>query len=341
MIFARPSRSGRVCAVSVTLHTTALALLLTASAPPPLPEPVVVDATTSHYVVLGTDAGQRGHRTGCRDGRSGASGPRVLFFGTQEGEDQLRPPGTTASSAARRVPTTRAGEFAREWVRGFLACRTGDVTATVALAVNNKADGGVDARAAGLDWARLVERVGAAVGPGPVRVAGGLDAEPSWSGPEWARDWLAGYLSGTDRALIAANSADGCPTEGSGAAQAAGCNNGWTQADVFHLATGGGPQVAALPQIYRTDGVQARQWAQISQWGMRNGKGPLRVLGALSQQRACEQKGGCQGIDNSPAEAREQLAEALADVGATAPTAPLTVSDVAWPEDDERGRMVQ
>lgn len=293
--------------------------------------------TTSHYMVLTgdqTDGQLIGYRTGCADGRDGVSGLRVLFFGTQEAQGRIRPPGTTLSSPSARVDEATVVAAASGWIRGFTAC--GPANAVLALGVSNKNDGGVAGSEAGTAWAQLVERVVAAAPADRVAVAGALDGEPAWSDPGWARGWVDSYVGTSGRALYAAASADGCPDGGSGDR----CMNGWTVADVFHMATGAGRGVYALPQIYRVDGIQARQWATISRWGTRNGRGPLRMAGALSQETACRQKGSCSGsgdrpaTDNSPATARDQLTSALAGDAGTRVSVPLVVTDVAWPEDE-------
>lgn len=284
--------------------------------------------TASRYVVSGGNGvspDQQGYQSGCVDGRAGRSGLRVLFFGTQESDGGIRPPGTTASSPAARVSEDWVARSAAGWVRGFATC--GQASAVVALAVNNKSDGGADPARAGAAWARLVERVAGAATSERVVVTGGLDGEPSWSTPDWARRWVNSYVSNTSRPLYAANSADGCPEDGPEET----CANGWTVADVFHISTGAADTVAALPQIYRTDGVQARQWAAISRWGVRTEAGPLRLAGVLTQQTACQQRSGCARTANSPADAQDQLTQALAADPATKPTGPLAVTDVAWP----------
>jgi hypothetical protein len=296
--------------LSRALAVALAAASATSSVPAKGPEAGRADAesavTASHYMLSNVDAASattddRGYQTGCADGKAGVSGPRALFFGTQESDGRIRPPGTTASSPAARVSEDWVERTAAGWVRGFTEC--GSATATVALGVNNKSDGGADAAQ-----------------------AGALDGEPSWSKPAWARDWVDAFVAGTRRELYAVNSADGCPTDGAGET----CGNGWTVADVFHVSTGAADTVTALPQIYRTDGIQARQWAAISQWGAHTGAGPLRVAGTLTQQTACRQKSGCARTANSPADARSQLTDALAADPATRPTAPLAASDIGW-----------
>lgn len=297
--------------------------------------------TTSHYVVLAgapKDADQIGYRTGCTDGRSGISGLRVLFFGTQEAGGRIRPPGTTLTSAAPRVDEATVERASLGWVRGFTQC--GSATAVVAIATNNKSDGGVGGAEAGMSWGRLVERVGAATPGGRVTVGGGLDGEPSWSGPDWARGWVDGFVKTSTRGLYVAGSADGCP-DGEGER----CSNGWSVNDVYYMATGAGNSVYAVPQIYRTDGIQARQWGGISRGAVQAGSPPVRFASALTQQMACRQKPPCERTANSPGNARDQLNSALnnADLtysdlntaapGKSASSGPSAFgsTDVAWP----------
>jgi hypothetical protein len=330
--------------------------------------------TNSRYMPLRGDAAaaqQTGYKAGCTDGRDGVSGLRVIFFGGQESGGKVRPVGRDVASPEPRVDESAVVAAANGWIKGFTTC--GQATGVVALAVSNKPLN-VEGSEAGARWAKVVERVAATAPANRISVAGGLDAEPGWGEPGWVRDWVDAFVRG-NRMLINAGSADGCPalagsTEGdpSGAAvtrpdvgPGAGlephvrlhfpkptaavkpgesCDNGWSVADAFHMSTGAGRMVYALPQIYRTDGIQARQWAGISRWGVKNGKGPLRVAGALSQQVACKQRNSCSGsgskpgIDNSPYDARDQLTKALAGDPSTNISAPLAATDVAWPEAD-------
>jgi hypothetical protein len=134
------------------------------------------------------------------------------------------------------------------------------------------------------------------------------------------------YTSGTPRALYAADSADGCPPDDPAATA---CSHGWSIGDDYHGSTGAGPGVLAIPQIYRTDGIQARQWARISAYGARSGTGPLRLAGVLTQRAACRTQGGCARTANSTADARAQLVRALG--AGTGPPPPLVATDVDWP----------
>lgn len=283
---------------------------------PPAPVSAAVTSsrsavTTSHYMVLvgtGQDPDQIGYNTGCSDGKAGTPGLRVLFFGTQEAGDKLRPPGTSITTTVARVDHAAVKRASLGWIRGFTQC--GTATAVVAVATNNKADGGVSGPDAGTSWARLVQQIGTATPSGRVTVSGGLDAEPKWSAPDWARGWVDAYVRSSGRPLYVAGSADGCLV-----GHADQCANKWTTQDIYHVATGAGTGVYATPQIYRTDGIQARQWAGVSQLAQKAGNPPLRFASVMTQQKACTQRPPCAGIDNSADSARDQLTRALADPG--------------------------
>jgi hypothetical protein len=68
---------------------------------------------------------------------------------------------------------------------------------------------------------------------------------------------------------------------------------------------------------------------------VRTEAGPLRLAGALTQQTACQQRSGCGRTGNSPADARNQLTQALGADPATKPTGPLAATDVGWPGDSD------
>lgn len=307
---------------ALTLPTPALA-----ATPPHAPTTTTTypGHTTSRYVPLGPATATHARDAGCAEGRTGTDGIRILFFGTQETDNRLREPGTTRSTTSPRAATTKAASYAHHWAQGFTDCRTGDTTAHLALGINNKSDGGLTGPTAGRQWATLVTDARQRSTTPAVTITAALDAEPGWSNPTWARGWIDTYTATTDIPLHTANSADGCPTSGTGA-----CNNGWTLADVHHLAGGGQPTVHALPQIYRTDGIQARQWAHISRWGHTNADDPLRFAGAMAQHTACQQR-TCNNTDNTPRQAWTQLKDAL-DAHATTRTDTLgTATDIRWP----------
>ncbi|RCV48023.1 hypothetical protein DEF23_25750 [Marinitenerispora sediminis] len=309
---------------------SAAAMALTCLTAAPASAAAAPAHTVSRYVPLTGAASDAtaARDAGCAEGRTGRSGVRVLFFGTQESGGRLRHPGTTAGSTTPRVPVDNARAYAAQWAAGFAACRTGGATAQLAMGVNNKSDGGVAGATAGAEWARIVTQTARQVSSGPVTIVGAVDAEPSWSPRAWARDWVDAFTGATSRTLYAANSADSCPTYGS---SATACANGWSLGDLHYVATGAARSIHAIPQIYRTDGIQARQWSAISSWGVRNGAGPVRFAGAMSQRMACDQRGGCTNTNNTPTAAWTQLYEELNAHSDTAVRELPYVTDMRWP----------
>ncbi|WP_017537789.1 hypothetical protein [Nocardiopsis halophila] len=321
------AQSGPARRAGATLAGAALALAL-------FPVPAAAQAypgyTVSRYVPLSGAASDisAARSAGCSEGEVGRSGPRVLFFGTQEAGGELRQPGTSAGSGTPRVPADRAVQAAAAWADGFEECASGSAEAVLALGVNNKSDGKVSGSRAGSAWADLVDRAAARVSGGRVSVAGAVDAEPEWSSASWARAWVDAYTSGSSTRLYAANSAGGCPQYGSSSTS---CNNGWSLSDVHYVSAGASNRIRAVPQIYRTDGIQARQWAAVSAWGADHGGGPVRFAGSMSQRIACKQRGGCERTDNTAKAAWTQLREELNSHPDTRIGDLPYATDVRWP----------
>lgn len=115
------------------------------------------------------------------------------------------------------------------------------------------------------------------------------------------------------------------------------CNNGWRQGHVYYVAWLTA-RAWTIPEIYRTDGVQAKQWQQLSYYGKLNygNAGVIMFKGAMTQQGACQQKKNCAGpprTDNSPSAGWRQLYSEINCFGAancqTASTVP-SVTDIKW-----------
>ncbi|MUL40568.1 hypothetical protein FZ103_05130 [Streptomonospora sp. PA3] len=311
---------------TLTAAATALALTTTTAH---AQTPTYPGHTTSLYITANGTQRDTDHAAdaGCAAAQTGRNGLRILFLGTQEHGNRLRHPGTTAKTDTPRVPATTAIDIAQAYAHGFTRCNNGTTTAHLALGVNNKDDGGISGARAGTAWARIVDAAADRADTDHITITGAIDAEPSWSTPAWARAWADAYTDHTQRPLYAANSAGGCPTPGH---TTTACNNGWDLADIHYLATGAGPTLRALPQIYRTDGIQARQWANASAWGARHHDRPIRFAGALSQHTACTQRGGCTRTDNTPRDAWTQLRDALNANPATAVTRLPYATDMRW-----------
>jgi hypothetical protein len=291
------------------------------SVPPP-------SVSTSHYVSNNSGdptADRAAARTlGCAQAKRESSGLVVLAFGSQ------RATGTKKYNDATRVLSyddIRA--TARGWVEGLAGCAAPGAAFTVALTTNNF--GGItdwNGADGGTRWAQLVEQVAAdTAGQSTATVAGGNDLEPGWGPPAQARAWLDAYLAATQRPLYDTGSADNCPAQWSPEKP---CANGWSMGDVFYVATGASPRVLAVPEVYTPNGFLASQWARLSRWGVDHGLGQLRIGAVLTEQGACQQVGGCTGIDLAPNDAWAQLWGALDADPLTATTPVGSLTDIAW-----------
>jgi hypothetical protein len=150
-----------------------------------------------------------------------------------------------------------------------------------------------------------------------VNARGNMDAEVSFGPADEAQAWESGFFQGTTNAgMYLTAAADGCPTNYFDSSTSCSANGyTWTYSDFKLMQVGEGGSGVWDPQIYRTDGVQAVQWAKFAVWMENAGYGWPTFRAATSQHGACEQVGGCLHgsvcLDNTQAEAKMQLATEL------------------------------
>ena len=272
-------------------------------------------ATTSRYVNWMTDDVVRdrevSYRLGCRGGERGESGVVVLAFGRQVEAGGTR--GFAGPGVLR--PYAQIAEVVAAYRDGLAECGAGPVVLAVTTS-NYELYDVAEAAGFGVRWRELVESIADA---GGVRIEGGSDLEPGWGGLAAARAWVEAYKA-TGRVLYANASADGCPLSGVGG----GCANGWDTSSLAELVWGGGG--VAVPQIYRRDAAQARQWKVLASLWSRSGGVPV-FGGVMTQHRACKQvqNENCPQLSQPHDVAREQLQRLLGDL------APVPVgTDVGW-----------
>ncbi|HEY8546223.1 MAG TPA: hypothetical protein VIL36_14285, partial [Acidimicrobiales bacterium] len=269
-----------------------------AQAPPLLPH------TRSYY--MGNASPDAATRLGCAN--ADTQGRLTLFFGAPIVTQGAF--GATLWGGADRT-AAQAADLVRDFVRGYAWCRRSPTQQVlVGMGTSNST---IDRRndlwvyGHGVAWATAVRDAAAwaeAHYPGVARIYGAWDAEPSWSAPQKAEQWLRGYDSVPGRRALHANfSADGCPRD---TAHNGGCNNGWNQETLWRLAWRYEPSLP-IPQIYATSGVNAAQWQKIDEYGARAHGDGMTFFGAMAQHGACAQVGGCRLIDNPPQVARDQL----------------------------------
>jgi hypothetical protein len=204
----------------------------------------------------------------------------------------------------------------------------------IAIGTNNKQ--GIS-NASGQTWAALVDQVNTWVKQqqdAEIKIAAASDMELGWNTAQNTRSWVDGYkayFSSNGKfapTLYNYGDAAGCPPYGR-------CNGGWTQDDVWYISWGSGVS-APLPEIYTTTGSQAKEWANLVKYSFtKDPNHPMIIAGVMTQYQSCLDQNDHSGTDNTPAQGRSQLWNALNADEQTAQTLknPQTlrwVTDITW-----------
>ncbi len=202
------------------------------------------------------------------------------------------------------------------FAKGYYACTGSDTQSNLVIGVgtNNKptsCDNEEKAASHGAAWAEMINHINQwLVDEGifhQVQAYGASDIEVSWNTQEWSRAWVDGYNQVNQYPLLFFGDAAGCPyQEGS---TSTSCGNGWNMDDVWFISWGSDASLP-LPLIYRTDGIQAKQWANLSRYSVSQHGVPIIFTGVFTQSQACQQ-GTCDGTDNEPYQAYRQLTSEL------------------------------
>lgn len=178
-----------------------------------------------------------------------------------------------------------------------------------------------------------------------VSVAGAIDIEwtaynPAKSGTDWnlpsvTKKWVDGFASASQNRAIFYNfgACVGCPEIADPywfyGKNSGDSSNPWTQFDVYYVSYGA-PPAWPLPEIYATSGVNARQWQAISRYGAIYLGRPMEFAGVMTQYQACQQRGGCSGINNTPEDGWKQLFDALNADPLTRQPILRWITDIRW-----------
>lgn len=254
---------------------------------------------------------RRAEASACRMAQRSSGGPVVLAVGRQI-------PGGVTGFATKG--TIRDGEHLQSVVEGYVKGLTdcGDGKWILAVTTSNhRLDDVEHATASGRAWAEIV---GSIASSEAVRVVGGIDMEPAWGTRAATSRWVESYRAADGPPLVFNASADGCAADG----LTGSCANGWT-VEAWASTIWSRQGDSALPQVYRTDGVMARQWATLARVASTTlGLEPV-FTGVMTQRRACRQTQQHRCLDLSPTEAHAQLQEALEGIAAVP-----TVTDIGW-----------
>lgn len=120
-----------------------------------------------------------------------------------------------------------------------------------------------------------------------IRIAGGLDAELAWNTYAHTQDWLNGLRSVTSVRFYNYGNCE-CSL---GYNPSYAMPRGWNY-DKVHTIAARGSSTFPLPEIYRTDAQNARQWQGVSKWAAINGYGKVFFFQLLTTNRSCGTGGG-------------------------------------------------
>jgi hypothetical protein len=235
------------------------------------------------------------------------------------------------------VPLSDIEAASKSFMLGYYECTAGDNDSNLVLGIgtNNKptsCDTTAKMVAHGTAWAEMVNDVNQWALDNnllqQVQAYGASDIELGWNSPTKSKDWLSGYGSTAEAPMLHYGDAAGCPYEDK---PLLGCGTSsypeWTQEDVWYVSWGFGPSLP-LPLIYLTNGIHAQQWAFLSQYSVANHGIRIDFTGVFTQSQACEQW-SCNGTDNTPAAAYEQLYYELNKYPATAQELDW-MTDIRW-----------
>ena len=227
--------------------------------------------------------------------------------------------GATGFMLGQKIPLSQIASLVEDFVDGYYNETGANSAVHMRIVIATSNHGHYVTMAHGQAWAELVNAVASWVKNqgywGQVDIAGGSDMEPNWNTPGVTRSWVNGYaLAYPQPLLYDIGDAAGCPQDGTSAA-AGSCNNSWTQNDLWYVSWGAKPSLP-LPEIYRTDGAQASQWAELSLYGYLRYGTSMLIAATLTESARCQQLAGtsspCSAVLlNTPTEALQQLDEAL------------------------------
>jgi len=228
--------------------------------------------------------------------------------------------------------TTEIAEAVQQFGAGYVACSLEDTESRLRIGAGTSNYGDPVAISwwdHGRKWARMVNDINTWFSNQGLRTrvdaVGANDIELAWNNPTVTRAWVDGYDYANKYPYYDFGAVEGCPTR---LAPNWSCSSPWTKNDVWYVSYGAGPAYP-LPLIYATTGVNARQWAWMSVYAVEQKGARMEFVGAFTQYQACQQRGGCTGLDNEPDEGWQQLYNELKYDPRTAQTLRWS-TDIKW-----------
>jgi hypothetical protein len=233
--------------------------------------------------------------------------------------------------------TSAIAAAVKEFAKGYYICTGSDTLSQLVLAVGTSNDGSGVTSGHGKAWATMVRSINTWLADtgydAQTYTVGASDMELAWNSPTVTRAWVDGFASVCCPLFYNYGDAAGCRADGRQAGDECGTGSfpSWTANDVWYISYGA-PPAYPVPQIYRTDGVMAKQWYGLSLYA-RNVHGvAMWLLGSLTQSTACKQVGCDASTANTPSQGWTQLWYALNCRYFTTTTCP-TAQDVDYSTD--------
>lgn len=234
------------------------------------------------------------------------------------------------------VTLSQIASAAQNFGKGYYVCVGADRSSHIYIGIGTTNYGTkfttTNWREHGLAWGKMVNDVNTWFKnngySGQVHAVGAIDIELSWNSPTNSRAWVDGYDSVNLYDYYNFGTLDGCAYT----YQSPNCGNGWSRMDALYTSFGPLPAYP-LPEIYRRDGVNAKQWALLSQYSVTQYGIGMEFIGVFTQWKACQKSSPDQcinlGLDNTPAQGWMQLYTELAKNPATAQS-PRWSTDIKW-----------
>jgi hypothetical protein len=215
----------------------------------------------------------------------------------------------------------------------YYYCTGNDTTSTLYVGLGTNNSGGDITSAAGAKLADAAQTAKQDVqdaghyGQGRPIAADDMESWSAGSSHSTAsRNWIDGYNGvSTKPFIVNYGSADGCPQ--TSVPNASSCNAGLDAESIWRVSWSG--VAYPLPEIYTTNGSQAKQWRYLSKYSYNQHNAAFVFKGVMSQAGSCSQNGGCSGADNSPTDSWNQLNDQLDADTATA-TDPGPPTNIWW-----------
>ena len=297
---------------TLTRTPTATSTPTPTSTPTASPVPNSAPAYSSSYYMRTTNS-QALHNIGCTKGTqdkklAGAQDMVVVLDFGQPIDDSSGVEVDLFGMGPRT--TAQIAGAVEQFGLGYLACTGSDQDSHLRIGIGTSNHGPDVNFTTGRGWGDMVNTVNTWFKSkgyfARVDAVGASDIELSWNKPNpTTLDWLDGYNSLSSYAFYDYGDAAGCPSKNY---KYWTCNNSWTQEYLWYVAFGSSTSYP-LPLIYAENGINAQQWAWLSQWAYTNHGVRMDFKGAFTQWQACEQfPDGCGwGLDNTPAQGWKQL----------------------------------